>query len=504
MAIYHASLRVLTRSQGHSAVAAAAYRAGIRLTDERTGLVHDFTRKCGVLSVRMEAPADAPPWATDIEKVWNEAEGAETRVNARVARDLVIGLPHEIPEPTRAELAHRIAQDLVSRYRCAVLVALHAPDPCGDGRNFHAHLMLTTRCIGPAGFGAKIRVLDDRTTGPQEVEAVRRLVAERTNQALSAVGVASRVDHRSLDAQARAAAERGDVGAVVRLARQPTRHLGRAATAALRRGGSSPRQAHNRSVQRDNRDVRRTGQARLRSGGTASPHSRARVHIGDASLAVRATGASARVLNEQATRIQERLRVGRDIVRMQTEAMERESAQVDREFAKLIAALNATAEEAERLRRFLAVAGEDTRIRVVVDAHEAWEVARADAVKQRDARGKAAVRTAEARRSCRETEAQKPPAWRPLTRRQWAQRRRAERAAVAAAEAAERTVLAEEVGGSRLRAAEAALARARTALWAAVDDSERLSRSAPIALPAASPQARPVLEPRKHRIRAPK
>lgn len=450
----------------------------------------------------MVMPTDAPRWASDMAEVWNQAETAETRVNARVARDLVVALPFELPQPARAELAHRIGQDLVSRYGCAVLIALHAPDAAGDGRNFHAHLLMTTRALGPTGFGAKVRVLDDRTTGPQEVEAVRRLVAERTNEALSAAGSASRVDHRTLAVQANEAADRGELGAVVRLCREPTQHLGRAATAALRRGGSSPRQAHNRVVQRDNRDVRRGGQAQLRTGGTASPHPRARVHIGDASMAVRATGASARLLNEQATRIQERLRVERDIVRMQMEALERESAEVDRQFARLLAALNASAEEADRLRRFLAVAGEHARVRAVVEAHEAWEAARIVTAKRRDARGQAAVRTAEARRSCRETEAYEPPVWRPLTRRQWAQRRRAERAAVAAAEAAERTVLAEGLGGDRVRAAEAALARTRSDLLAAVDDFEQLSRPANAALHAASPPDRPVLEPRKRRIRA--
>ncbi|WP_243745974.1 hypothetical protein [Tahibacter aquaticus] len=221
-------------------------------------------------------------------------------------------------------------------------------------------------------------------------------------------------------------------------------------------------------------------------------------------MAVRATGASARVLNEQATRLQERLRIERAIVRMQTEALEQESAQVDREFAKLLAALNATAEEAERLRRFLAVAGEDARVRAVVDAHEAWEHACTVAMGRRDARAKAAVRTAEARRSCRDTEAHKPPVWRPLTRRQWAQKRRAERAAVASAEAAERTVLAEGVGGSRVRAAEGELTRARKAFWAAVANFEQANRAKDAAPPASCPSAHPVLGPRKPRLRAPK
>lgn len=471
LAIFHAHLKPISRGQGHSAVAAAAYRAGLRLKDERTGTHHDFTRKAGVLAASMVVPKDSPEWARDIATVWNRAEAAENRSNARVARDLVVALPVELPTSGRALLAHRIAADLVDRYGCAILVALHAPDAGGDARNFHAHLLLTTRKLGPEGFGAKVRVLDDRKTGPFEVDAVRRLVAERTNEALAAAGQSARVDHRTLAAQATEAAGKGDVAAVLRLTRSPTCHLGRAATAAVRRGLPSPLQAHNRAVARDNQQVARAGDKFVRAASAARPPGPSRgapVHVGDASLFTRATGAGSRVLNSQATEVQKRLRIERDLVRLQVEALQRESDEVRRHLAALIAVLGASAAEAERLRQFLAHAGAAARVRSVLEAKAVWDAAKVNMERRRDERGLAAVRTAEARRVCDTTEAQKPAAWRALTRRQWAQKRRADRATLAAAESAEGRILNAGVGEGRAEAAEAAFASRRADLWAAV------------------------------------
>lgn len=482
MPVYHASLRPLSRSDGHSAVAAAAYRAGLCLKDERMGTHHDFTRKAGVLSAWMAVPKGSPEWARDIATVWNRAEAAETRSNARVARDLVVALPVELSASGRAQLAHRIAADLLDRYGCAILVALHAPDAGGDARNFHAHLLLTTRKLGPEGFGVKVRVLDDRKTGPLEVDAVRRLVAERTNEALAAAGQSVRVDHRTLAAQATEAAGRGDVAAVLSLTREPTCHLGRAATAAVRRGMPSPLHAHNHAVTDDNRKVARAGSkfVRAASAGTrpSTPSRGAPVHVGDASLFVRATGAGARVLNSQATEIQKRLRIERDLVRRQAEALQRESDEVSRHLAALIAVLGASAAEAERLRQFLVRAGAAARVRSVLEAKAVWDAARVNMERRRDERGRAAVRTAEARRACDTTEAQKPAAWRALTRRQWAQKRRADRATLAAAESAEGRILNAGVGEVRAEAAEAAFLARRAELWCAVAASEAVTPAA--------------------------
>ncbi|MCI1730513.1 MAG: MobA/MobL family protein [Chiayiivirga sp.] len=113
MAIYSVNLKPFSRAKGESAVAAAAYRAGIALTDHRTGLVHDFTRRKGVEAVHFVVPPGAPSWAQAAQDLWNAVEAAETRVNSRVARELLVALPHELPAPERTALATDIAQQLV-------------------------------------------------------------------------------------------------------------------------------------------------------------------------------------------------------------------------------------------------------------------------------------------------------------------------------------------------------------------------------------------------------
>ena len=254
MAIYYSRLSTLSRSRGQSAVAAAAYRCGGKLKDERLDRVHDYRRKGGVIDVRMLAPADAA-WALDSSTLWNMAETVEVRCNARTARELIVALPAELSSDAQIELAHAIAQDLVDGYRVAVLVAVHAPDKGGDDRNTHAHLLMTTRVVLADGLGPKTRMLDDKTTGPVESERMRDGVASRINEALQRAGVNASVDPRPLAVQAEEAAERGDLDAVVRLTRAPTRHQGVSATAAARKGNYSPVVHDNRCVQRDNRAV---------------------------------------------------------------------------------------------------------------------------------------------------------------------------------------------------------------------------------------------------------
>ncbi len=260
VAIYYSRLSTISRSRGQSAVAAAAYRCGGKLKDERLDRVHDYRRKGGVLNARMLAPADAS-WALDTGTLWNQAESAEVRCNARTARELIVALPAELSSDAQIELAHAIAQDLVDGYRVAVLVAVHAPDKSGDDRNVHVHLLMTTREVHAEGLGPKTRVLDDKTTGPAEAERMRDGIAARINAALKRVGVNASVDPRPLAVQAKEAAERGDLDAVVRLTRAPTRHQGVSATAAARKGRFSPVVHDNRRVQRDNRTVAWHGRA---------------------------------------------------------------------------------------------------------------------------------------------------------------------------------------------------------------------------------------------------
>jgi ATP-dependent exoDNAse (exonuclease V) alpha subunit len=130
VAIYHLSMKPLCRIQGRSAVAAAAYRAGELLTNARDGIVHNYTGRRGIDHTEIVLPqgvAGATAWADDRGALWNTAEAAEKRSDARTAREFILALPHELDDAQRLDLTREFAQGLANRYGAAVDVALHQP-----------------------------------------------------------------------------------------------------------------------------------------------------------------------------------------------------------------------------------------------------------------------------------------------------------------------------------------------------------------------------------------
>lgn len=186
-------------------MAAAAYRAGAVLHDERRGFTHRYHQRTGVVETFIMAPAYAPELTRDRALLWNAAEAAETRKNARVAREVILALPHELDLTARKALARDMAAYLVERYRVAVDVALHSPPSDHNGgkdghdpRNHHAHLLFTTREVTKDGLGKKTRILDDKEHGPQEIEAIRAVWEALANAALEQAGFEARIDRRTL------------------------------------------------------------------------------------------------------------------------------------------------------------------------------------------------------------------------------------------------------------------------------------------------------------------
>ncbi len=203
----------VARSAGRRATAAAAYRAGERIRDERSGELHNYSRRRDVLHTEIFLPSqfDGVPiaWARNREKLWNTAEHAEKRYNSRIAREYQVSLPTELDAGQRLALARSFSREIAERYKVAVDLSVHEPRADGDPRNFHAHLLTTTREVTPAGLGAKTgldmtplerrrRELPDHR---QEFVNIRERWASLTNQALGDANVAVRVDHRSLAAQ---------------------------------------------------------------------------------------------------------------------------------------------------------------------------------------------------------------------------------------------------------------------------------------------------------------
>ena len=211
MAIGLASVKSISRSGGRSATAAAAYRTGQNITDERTGQIHDYTRKGGVVDLAMYLPKGAPVMTT--AELWNRAEFAENRKNSQVARELLVALPYELTDVQRRELVDAIAGAMVERYGVAAEAAIHQPGAEGDQRNHHVHLMFTTRRMDSSGqLIEKTRELDVKPRSSAEVLWIRGMVEESTNQALERAGVEDRIDMRSLADQGAATISEFNVG----------------------------------------------------------------------------------------------------------------------------------------------------------------------------------------------------------------------------------------------------------------------------------------------------
>ena len=227
MAIYHLAAQEFSRGRGDSAVHAAAYRSRSALVDERTGLKHDYSRKADELLFEgIYAPKDAPEWAHDRQQLWNHVEAFEKHRRAILAREFVIALPHELT----LEQGRRAVQDWVrdnfTRKGLIADVTIHAPSEHGDERNMHAHVMAVTRKLDGTEF---IRTKEQFATYTEkdearkaELEGLRESWARIGNRHLERAGFEPTLDHRTLEAQG--------------IEREPTIHMGKAATA-IERGG---------------------------------------------------------------------------------------------------------------------------------------------------------------------------------------------------------------------------------------------------------------------------
>ena len=193
MAIYHLSAKIVSRHDGRSVVAAAAYRAGQRLEEEATGLTFDYTHKQGVEHTEIVAPQGAPQWMHDRQSLWNAVEQAERRRDAQLAREIEVGLPVELSAGAQVTLLRDFVQrEFVSNGMIAD-IALHR----NDADNPHAHILLTLRAIHENGFGRKERSWNERS----KLMAWRLGWERAANEHLARAGLTIRIDCRTLEAQ---------------------------------------------------------------------------------------------------------------------------------------------------------------------------------------------------------------------------------------------------------------------------------------------------------------
>ncbi len=229
-AIFIMNAQIIGRSAGRTATGAAAYRAGERIVDERTGQVYDYTRRRGESEAQIFSPAGSPAWVQVRSQLWNAVEKAERRADAQVAREIMVAFPIELSKEQQRELIAGYVQEQFVVRGMVADVAIHR-----NPGNPHAHIMLTMREMGPDGLSSK---KNRDWNKPELLMTWREEWAAHANRALERAGRSERIDHRSL-------AEQGSE-------KLPQVHLGPDAAALERRGIATEKGDHNRMVAEHN------------------------------------------------------------------------------------------------------------------------------------------------------------------------------------------------------------------------------------------------------------
>lgn len=231
MASYHFAAKMIGRSSGKSAIAAAAYRAGTALTCPETGQVFDYSRKRGIEASFILAPAGAPAWATDRQTLWSAVQTKESRKNSQLARELILAIPHELDAADGAALVHEWVQAYLVVMGMVADVAIHYPDPQDDEDplNRHAHIMLTLRQFDADQVDGWAKNKARSWNEHALIDQWRESWASAQNAAFAARGLDVRVDHRSLADQRAAAEAAGDEIGAILFARDPEPRMGVAA-----------------------------------------------------------------------------------------------------------------------------------------------------------------------------------------------------------------------------------------------------------------------------------
>ena len=262
IAIYHCSIKIVSRGKGKSAVAAAAYRSGEKLTNEWDGLTHDYTKKGGVVHSEILLPAHAPPAFSDRSTLWNSVELSEKSNNAQLAREVEIALPVEL---SREEQTRLVREYCSSQFVSKGMIADFNLHDTGGG-NPHAHILLTMRPLDERGAwlpkskkeyvldenGEKIRLPSGRYktrkvdlvdwNDRENAEVWRRAWADLANEFLERNDCPERIDHRSYERQG--------------IDQLPTVHVGVSATQMEKKGIVTERGELNRNIKAANRILR--------------------------------------------------------------------------------------------------------------------------------------------------------------------------------------------------------------------------------------------------------
>ena len=235
MAIYSMRMQVIGRSAGRSATAAAAYRSGEEIADERTGKTHDYTGKSDIYGSEILLPVGAPGWMGDRGVLWNEVERVEKRKDAQLSREVMVALPAELTHAQKQDLTREFVRGEFTEQGMIADIGYHD----FESHNPHAHIMLTMREVDAEGFGKKRREWNKR----QVLERQRKAWEEYANRALERAGFDARIDRRTLKEQG--------------IEREPQVHLGAKVLEMEARGVRTRVGDESRRVSKVNRDIER-------------------------------------------------------------------------------------------------------------------------------------------------------------------------------------------------------------------------------------------------------
>ncbi|MFC4367796.1 MobQ family relaxase [Citroniella saccharovorans] len=259
MAIYHLSIKIISRGKNKSAVAASAYRSGEKIKNEYDGIVHDFTRKGGIAYTEILLPQNAPEEFVNRSILWNSVEKIEKSKNSQLAREIEIALPKELDREKQIELVREYVKENFVKVGMCADIALHDK---GDG-NPHAHILLTMRPLNEdTTWGAKskkeyildkngekvklkngnykTRKIDTVDWNEQDkAEEWRKSWADITNKYLEENSIQEKVDHRSYQRQG--------------IEQIPTIHLGVSASQMEKKGIATDRGNINREIKHQNK-----------------------------------------------------------------------------------------------------------------------------------------------------------------------------------------------------------------------------------------------------------
>lgn len=161
MAIFHTRFSNISNGKGRGAVASASYRSGESLYDEKEGKEYFYKRsiqpECYILK-----PSYAPEWCLDRQRLWNEVEKKENKVNSRYAKEFNVALPIELDNEEQKELLLNYVQKNFVDEGMVADIAIHRDHE----ENPHAHVMLTNRPFNQDGtWGQKSKteyILDEK------------------------------------------------------------------------------------------------------------------------------------------------------------------------------------------------------------------------------------------------------------------------------------------------------------------------------------------------------